>query len=993
MPQVVYRDFSGISSPFYPSTPADWWNPIWPSHVAETPASDPQLVHAEAVDISSGRLAYTTASQAGAVWGVATGPFDYQLGTLLAVDYTSPTTLYWEAEIFLASGAFNNIFAEVFSSYSFSLFSLGMALELYTGSSNDLFGMQLVFMDANDGGTDTIEVLPEGIIAKSSLIDTVAKFRLEITPATFEQPSNPNWWLVNLDGIVRVYLNDVMIFEQTNLPIVPGGGDFSNQYSQFNIGAVAAGFSGFAGNYLYYEFGYIPSGGTVPISHILPSIDLEMCFGVAPSGLLGYRNWMKEHPNIATHWYLSDVGPLVGAEDLILPNDAGIYVGTKTKGRGLLPEWGLSNRFSGSNHVVVDYDFTGPTSGSPFSLVALVRPTDITTAGVIHNTGDDGGELGIDATGHFYFGRVGGTVATLSTPAIVDHEYLVIGVHDGTAGGNTCDVYAWDLTQLADPLRFGLSIGTATATAAIGPHGNSDAYIGLGFLGDIQGVACIKSALTTGELAEVLECSRWTRVLDARAEVPISSQMGLMNDQPNTRLAPVGTLRFALNNAENNTGKKLGYYSPGHANCRVGFKQGTPVRYTININNVGTGIQFLGALQEIAPSTGQFLDRMTSCTATDWMEEAAKSSLLGTVTVQNVRADEVIEYLLMRMDNKPHEINLQLGTDDYPIAFDSSKNENTYVQGELGKVALSEQGLIYISREGALVFENRNYRGSVSTVSYTLDNTMDTADVDASTRSIINQVKVTVHPRRIDVAPTTVLYQSSQRIAQDHGVETKTFLQFRDPTQLSARFGGLNVVVPLPSTHYTVHDAQTGGSDITGTPLVTVEFDIEGSGVYMRVDNQYGQMVYIDVQVLGQGVYNFDPVTVTEQDLDSIRSVGLNEVAIDMPYQTLVPVGQSAALQILNLNQLQQPRVRSVQFPARKSLSHMQMAVFAQVSTLVAIKEEVTGVDSTFYINGMHTSFEKDRNLRITWMLTPASLQSAWIMDVSVLDTSTVLGY
>src|SRR4030065_1368367 len=76
-----------------------------------------------------------------------------------------------------------------------------------------------------------------------------------------------------------------------------------------------------------------------------------------------------------------------------------------------------------------------------------------------------------------------------------------------------------------------------------------------------------------------LDGVNWTDVTaDARASVEIAVQYGISGTGPADRVAQTGTLSFALDNSEHNSGGLIGYYAPGHANCRNGFEGGCPGR-------------------------------------------------------------------------------------------------------------------------------------------------------------------------------------------------------------------------------------------------------------------------------------------------------------------------------------------------------------------------------------------------------------------------------
>lgn len=751
------------------------------------------------------------------------------------------------------------------------------------------------------------------------------------------------------------------------------------------------GFSG-VDSFTYRPVGSLGGDGSIATVTItvtaVTSLDLpvivEMRFGAS------YREYIKTHPDVMAFYYLDDVN-FVSAQDKIVPNDAGLYAGNPNKARGMLPEYGLSTLFDGStNWVTLDWDSFGFSADDPFSIVALVRPASIGAAQCIVSATSNGFWLGLDATGHFSFGKNGGTKATSGSVVTEGDSYLVIGTYDGT----DARLYVAQLNttrySLADSA---ISLVAGPTTVSIGPNAGADVFIGKNnseeFDGDIQGVALFGAALPVGDVEDIYGSAVWVDVSDdVRASVPVVTDRGIHSDRPGMRLAPTGTATLAMNNAHDNTGEVLGYYSPGHVNCREGFERGIPVRISMD-----EGIQFIGVIRDIKPVTGKWRDRLSYCFCTDWMDEAARFPLKGIETQEDIRANEVINLILDRMENKPHYINIQQGTDIYPIALDNQQDESATAHSEFGKLMLSELGLCYVTGDGTLTAENRSSRLN-GTTDHVLDNAMIDGEPERSTDQLVNLVKVTVHPRRVDAAATTVLYSTDRRTQIDNGANPEIFLQFRDPNQEAARVGGLDVVTPVATTHYTFNTAEDGsGTNVTTNPNITVSFEIASNGIYVTIVNNYGQQIYMDIEVLGKGVYDYAPITLLRTDDDSISRIGTQKEEIDMPYQTLAPVGDSAALFILNTFASLDTRLKSLLFEAKTSQTNRDAAVQAEIGTRVEIQEEVSGVDSTFYIQAIQHTWLADKKVQTRWWLVPADVSEYWILGTSELGINTRLSY
>lgn len=755
----------------------------------------------------------------------------------------------------------------------------------------------------------------------------------------------------------------------------------------------APGFSGEVTFTYYAENSTTPSNiATVTITvgespaAVEPDVIIEMCFGGS------YRNYFRSHPDIRALWMLSDTN-FVTAEDEIFPNDAALYQNSPVKARGMLPEYGLATAFNGTDQsVLLDVDGISLGTDAPFSMVLLCRPHTVTSvaARCLFNTATNGGYLGLTTAGLFTFGKNGGTKVTGTVPVTAGTTYLVIGIYDGVNA--ELKVFTPDgEVKLFD---------TAGPTAiSIGPHGGADAFIGKRnseeFDGDIQGVALLGDDLSDDEIEDVLATTVWVDVSnDLRADTPIDCDRGFAADDPGTRVSKTGTCTFALNNAEDNHAGGLGAYSPGHANERPGFTRGIPVRVSFSYVDHSAS-QFLGRLKNIKPTTNENGDRLTHCVAVDWMDEAAKFALKALPISTDIRVDEALMLLLDLMPNKPHELNIQNGTDTLPTVFDSNRDENNTSQTEFVRLAKTELGLIYVTGDGTFSFENRGSRSGDADPVFTIDNEMVSGDPDSSTDQIINKVRTTVHPKEVDAAATTVLFDTGDKpIAIDNGSSPEMFLGYRDPAQRAQRVSGLDVVTPAPTTHYTLNTAEDGsGANVTGNPSIVLTFEVGSNGIYLTVQNGFGQRVYLTMQVLGKGVYDFQPVTSLAQDLASIEDNGAQPFDLDMTYQPSVPIGDAAAQRILNAYGTAATRMKSISMKLRGSLNLSDACINGEISNRVQVDERQSAVSAEFHIIGIRQSWSKDKDITTTWRLTLADTSTYWTFDVSQFDISTRFGF
>ena len=309
MPQLIYRNFATEPSPFYPDVPNAWWTPTWPLFAANDPDDDTQLLLAENVDIVSNRLSFLASDPviSGAAWGNASGVNYGTTSMHDAYNNNSPHTLYWEADVLLTTAIYtaNDVpWAPLFSLYSrSSIFSNTM--ELAVAYNAPAFEIYIGYLDGNGGWEDNGGIPIYADVG--GLIGTTVNFRLEMTPASLVVPTDPQDYLVNLDGIIRLYINDVLEYESTVSPFVPSYPNV-NAYQQYEVGSVAIGFSGFAGEYEYLDFGYeLPVG--------LPEVGLN----IDPGATIGLT-WVE---------FTDALGAVHVWSQHALPDPASYYEGWK----------------------------------------------------------------------------------------------------------------------------------------------------------------------------------------------------------------------------------------------------------------------------------------------------------------------------------------------------------------------------------------------------------------------------------------------------------------------------------------------------------------------------------------------------------------------------------------------------------------------------------------------------------------------------------------
>lgn len=497
-------------------------------------------------------------------------------------------------------------------------------------------------------------------------------------------------------------------------------------------------------------------------------------------------------------------------------------------------------------------------------------------------------------------------------------------------------------------------------------------------------------------LAVELELSPtvWTDVTaDTDQTAGMTANRGIPGGGPFDRTAVSGRWEFALKNVANSAALE-GYYSPGHVNCRAGFSTGIGARLKVTAGTTRT--LFRGTVRRILPAPGK-TSLLTYCTAVDWMDDAARANVTGIATQLNKRSDEIVATVLASITNQPPATSIGLGQGTFPYALDNRADEDTKFIQILADVNRSELGFAYVKADGTFTWIGRHARAAISTNAVTFDNTMHGLQADRNDEDTFTGIRVIVHPRRVDAAPTTILASvSNVQSAIAPGNTLIMVSPYRDPDQLAQRVGGTNMQAMVAGTDYILHDGINGtGSVVTANFTVTPSYG--ANGVQWTITNNSTTTAgFITLlRSKGQGLYDYYNAMAIAGD---VKERGLT---FDMPYEDDAIIGDGAA-QWLRQQYATDLTVPSVTFIANDSSTLLAAAFDQDISSRIGIKESVTGLTDVisgttvtrgYFIQSVQWTITAGPWLVMTWALSPADRLAFWIMNQSALDVDTVLGF
>lgn len=498
----------------------------------------------------------------------------------------------------------------------------------------------------------------------------------------------------------------------------------------------------------------------------------------------------------------------------------------------------------------------------------------------------------------------------------------------------------------------------------------------------------------------------WTDVsADVLRRDPLRWARGIFDQGPLARLPRPGSFNFTLDNSTANSAGVVGYYSPGHANVRTGFRTGILARLRLT-DGANTRYVWRGTVRVIAPDPGLVGLRGVRCMAVDWMALFAETDAADLQLREAVRSDQLIQDLINKVATAPANTNLDVGQDQYPFAFDDLGGTPPKCPEVAQDILLSEHGLLYVrghTTSGEEVrFENRFARALASVVAtFTASDLVfdtDAIEVPSSEDHIFNDVEVHTVNRRTDASATTLLIKLDGPVKVERGQTITMFVDFRDPANEAEYVGGKDMVAPAANTDWTANSAEDGsGTDLTSSFTVTATYS--GSRAKIVVTNNHatadgylrGPTGVAGLQARGRGLYRYAPIASRGVNQPSIDDHGRRQLphAMLLPYQDDRAIGQDLAdydAHIYGGLGNIPTRLRVLTESGGSLLAH---GILRDIGDRIKASEDVTAVDQAeVFINGLEQELDEHGVLRTWWTVVPADTTDLLIFDFGRFDFS-----
>lgn len=493
-----------------------------------------------------------------------------------------------------------------------------------------------------------------------------------------------------------------------------------------------------------------------------------------------------------------------------------------------------------------------------------------------------------------------------------------------------------------------------------------------------------------------LDGATWTDVTASTLRVRgLSLTYGIYGAGPLDNLAGTGTCRFALSNIP------IGTWSPSHGSVTSGWGLGTPVRVVFEPSVAADVVKFLGTVQYIKPSAGQYRAKTVDVVCHDIMGKLA-GAVLRTLTVQSsVTERALIDAIIAALPASatPAATDLDAALDTYPWAFDDVGRE-AVASSLLKDVLDSAFGAMACEGNGTLIYRNRESRTFTASVDTFVDDDLLELDVPSDVNDCTNRVIVNV-PQIEKGGSDEVLAAAEGTDSAGIGVgETaELWLTYRDPdlaASAASLVGGTSMIAPAATTDYTFFSAPAGaGTNITGSMTVTGTY--YANQVKLEITNGHASLTAYRnlLQVRGRAVRRYPPIMV---ESSASQDYGERPVRIDLRYQDSTSVAQFIADYIRGQYEVWTDRPRMAQIACGKSHRLMEHAMLREPLDRITIQETLTGMDGDAIIQSVQIDVSSMDWISCRWGLSPQSsfmFVTPWLLGTAgrgELGETTVLG-
>lgn len=458
---------------------------------------------------------------------------------------------------------------------------------------------------------------------------------------------------------------------------------------------------------------------------------------------------------------------------------------------------------------------------------------------------------------------------------------------------------------------------------------------------------------------------------------------------PLSRVCSVGKATFELSNVSK-------AYSPP---LEADVLPRRPIKFTMTYGG-STVTLFLGFIDNIRPSGGQYGDRRVRFRCTDAMRLLDRFE--GEIALQtDTYADDIISAVVSAVYTPP-STNYQAGVNYYVTSaegwqHEGEQTEEVRASRKIEEACVSDWGKFFLAADGEATFLNRHTMPLDDSAELTLDDAMLDMRYQKSADDVRNHVEVTCYPRTVGTVNEVLSRISQQDAPIIEANDSRDFvLRFDDPVNQEVNVGGKDCVTPVAATDFSCTSDPEGEGDDENSNI-TVSASFYGDHAKLNLANAAAYPVWIQkLQVRGLAVRAREDVTVFAQSASSIAAYQKSKLPVKATLLSNPDESQLLADHLLDYYKDPLHEVTNVEILANSSSTMMAAVRDLELCDNVTVTESQTGLSSFegFIYSMRHRIRDRYDHRLMLSLETPYVLAgSPFRLDLSALDSGHVLVY
>ena len=474
----------------------------------------------------------------------------------------------------------------------------------------------------------------------------------------------------------------------------------------------------------------------------------------------------------------------------------------------------------------------------------------------------------------------------------------------------------------------------------------------------------------------------------------LSLSYGIRGNTVFDRVAPPGKASFSLNNSASNSAGLAGYYSPDHVNARPGFDENIDVR--ISFTYGGTPYRkFKGKASQIKPLAGSFGERTTQVEAVDYIAQVEEYERPGFLTLQeNITSDSIYNAILNAVDIPPTARSISTGVSTFDYGLDSAVRDRQTALNEIYKLASSGWEYVFVKGDTAegevFTVQTRHDRLKTVAISAHIYKDLQGLDVTRSRGDVYDRVVATYYPRDVATAEE-VIYTHNEKPSIMAGKSISVDVEYRDSSN-TRRIGAYEVdTSPTADTDFKFGSSEGSANDLNADLGITITPG--GAAARVTFTNNGTSTGFVNLYILrGKPVRFFESSDVENLP---VGSHGNRTLKMDLPYITQFNDARDFADTAASRYGSPFTNVQNISFRANRNADMMKAALSVEPGSRVRIREDQTGIDRDFFVNGVDLTYD-GKFLDCTWIPERAFAGDFWFLGLagfSEIGISTTLGF